>query len=210
MMFTKEKSWVEVSKPESLYKIHEEEINVAILNREIRHLSDEVHDQLGKNVQVRVVGNIDSILETLKEALGASDESPLLQDIRGLIEVFQELSGSKEFKIFLSSVNNDMCRRFHTDINDIRMLCTYDGPGTLWLTEDNVNRDALNSGKDNDLIVINQKKIQQAKTGSVIILKGATYPKEGTKAAVHRSPTIEESGRKRLLLRIDTNGGLNF
>jgi hypothetical protein len=95
-------------------------------------------------------------------------------------------------------------------MNDLRMLCTYSGPGTLWLSENNINRNALNSCGDNECIVLDESKIQQAKTGAVVILKGAIYPEEGTKAIVHRSPTIEDYGEKRLLLRIDTNAFLNF
>jgi hypothetical protein len=89
------------------------------------------------------------------------------------------------------------------------MLCTYIGPGTLWLKEDNINRRALvsSSSQDED-IVVNQNEIQQVEAGSALILKGAIYPKEGTRAIVHRSPAIEESGERRLLLRIDTNSFL--
>ena len=50
----------------------------------------------------------------------------------------------------------------------------------------------------------------QVPENGVVLLKGALYPKAGTRAIVHRSPTIEESGEKRLLLRIDTNDNLNF
>ncbi|HAA11799.1 MAG TPA: hypothetical protein DCE41_08925, partial [Cytophagales bacterium] len=59
-------------------------------------------------------------------------------------------------------------------------------------------------------LVLDADSIQQAETGAVIILKGAIYPKEGTQAVLHRSPTIEESGERRLLLRIDTDEFLNF
>jgi hypothetical protein len=34
------------------------------------------------------------------------------------------------------------------------------------------------------------------------------YPGDREAACVHRSPTIEETGQQRLLLRIDTNGPL--
>ena len=103
-----------------------------------------------------------------------------------------------------------MCRKFHTDINDIRLLCTLSGEGTLWLPEFNVNREALDTQKDNEDIVIDPSYIMQAPENSAVLLKGALYPKSGTRAIVHRSPTIEESGEKRLLLRIDTNDNLNF
>ena len=95
-------------------------------------------------------------------------------------------------------------------MNDLRMLCTYSGPGTLWLKEDNIDREALHASTDNEPIALDERMIQQVRTGDLVILKGAIYPKEGTKAAVHRSPAIEESGERRLLLRIDTNEFLNF
>ena len=103
-----------------------------------------------------------------------------------------------------------MCRRFHTDLNYIRMLCTYSGPGTLWLSENNLNREALNDLESNNSIVVNNDLINQVRTGSVAILKGGLYPRKGTKAIVHRSPNIQESQQKRLLLRIDTDELFNF
>lgn len=57
---------------------------------------------------------------------------------------------------------------------------------------------------------MDESEIQQAKMGSVIILKGSANPKEGTIAVVHRSPTIEKSSEHRLLLRIDTHKIFSF
>ena len=90
------------------------------------------------------------------------------------------------------------------------MLCTYSGPGTLWLSEKNLNREALDYLKSNNSIVVNDDFINQVSTGSVAILKGGLYPRKGTKAIVHRSPNSQESQQKRLLLRIDTNELFNF
>jgi len=129
----------------------------------------------------------------------------ILQDIKNLLHHFKAITNAKSFRLLLATVNSNMCKKFHVDINDLRMLCTYGGPGTLWLTEDNINRKALNPYGTNQSIVIDTNSIKQAKTGAVIILKGAKYQKDATKAAVHQSPTIEESREKRLLLRIDTN-----
>jgi hypothetical protein len=95
-------------------------------------------------------------------------------------------------------------------MNDLRLLCTYNGPGTVWLSDSNVNRNALETYGDNETIVKDNSQINYAKTGSVVLLKGAIFPIKGTKAIVHRSPTIEESGLSRLLLRIDANDFLNF
>lgn len=87
----------------------------------------------------------------------------IVQDIENLLHRFKEISDVKKFRLLLSKINTDMCRKFHTDINNLQMLCTYNGPGTLWLTEDNINRKALEMYADNELIVIDKNNIQQVK-----------------------------------------------
>ena len=69
---------------------------------------------------------------------------------------------------------------------------------------------ALNAYGDNTSIVLDEENVQQAKTGSVVILKGAIFPGESTQAVVHRSQTIEESRTKHILLRIDTNATMKL
>lgn len=195
---------------EQLEEIHQKDINIAIYNREIEFLAKEISLLLDREIEIRACGTVDSVLITLKKELESLNSSLLLKDITQLLHKFAELTKANSFRLLLATINTNMCRKFHTDINDLRLLCTYSGPGTLWLTEDNINHKALDSNLDNDSIVLDESRIQQAKTGSVIILKGAIYPKEGTTPIVHRSPTIEETGQKRLLLRIDTNEFLNF
>jgi hypothetical protein len=86
------------------------------------------------------------------------------------------------------------------------MLCTYLGQGTLWLPDEAV--DPKTSRSASHELVIDAELIQQIPAGDVVILKGALYP--DADPILHRSPTIEESGETRLLLRIDTNESLNF
>jgi len=141
----------------------------------------------------------------LTSVIERDQHSTIVNDIQNLLHLFKEISNTKRFRLLLATIKTNMCTKFHTDINNLRMLCTYSGPGTLWLTEDNINRKALDAYEDNESIIIDKNSIEQTKTGSVVILKGAKYPKNATKAAVHRSPTIEESDEIRLLLRIDLN-----
>ena len=204
------KNWVEGNCTTSLQQIHHKDINIAIYNREIGFLSNEISLLLNKQIDLRASGTMDSILSIMKKELGSINSAFILKDIEYLLSIFSQITRAQSFRLLLASVNTNMCRKFHTDINEIRLLCTYSGPGTLWLTEDNINRKALDACGDNECIVLDESKIQQAKTGSVVVLKGAIYPQDGTKAIVHRSPTIEETGEKRLLLRIDTNEFLNF
>ncbi len=199
------KNWEVNDDAKALKAIRNKAINMAIWNRNTNRLTKEIDLLVNRGVELQSRGNVDSILNTITNTIGLKECGLIIQDIHKLLHIFKEISYTKNFLLLLTTVNTNMCRRFHTDGNDLRMLCTYSGPGTLWLTEDNVNRKVLNTGGDNERIVIDESKIQQAKTGSVLILKGTLYPQQGTSAVVHRSPTIEESSEKRLLLRIDTN-----
>lgn len=207
----KTKNWAIGLSPIILENIHLEDVNIAIYDREINDLSSEINGLVAQNVEFSASGNIKTIVVEMRSKLGKSNCNRIIEDINELLLHFQKVTNTDSFRLLLTTVNTNMCRKFHTDINDLRMLCTYSGPGTLWLTEDNVNRKAMDAnGSTNDSIVIDDTKVQQAKTGSVVLLKGAIYPQNNTNAIVHRSPTIEETGEKRLLLRIDTNASLKL
>jgi len=204
------KNSIEDTNSAILKKIHKADVNIAIYNRDISTLASEVHSLLKRDIEIKSSGDIGTILHVLTRSIDSSKFPLIIRDIKELLQLFKDVTAASSFRLLLATINTNMCRRFHTDGNDLRMLCTYSGQGTLWLSEDNINRDALNSCEGNDCIVLDESKIQQAETGSVLILKGAVYPQEGTRAVVHRSPTIKESGDKRLLLRIDTNQFLAF
>lgn len=197
------KNYKIVSNRNDLKYIHQRSINVAIHERDTLKLNSEIDRLLIQNIRFQSSGTIDTILNHFLDDIGQGFKG-IMKDIKQLLFLFQDISEKKNFKLIFSVISTNMCRRFHTDINNLRLLCTYKGEGTLWLTEDNVNRTALENGKDNASIVIHKDRIQQAKQGAIVILKGAKYPLKGTKAAVHRSPTIENTNTKRLLLRIDT------
>ncbi|MEL6253362.1 MAG: DUF1826 domain-containing protein [Bacteroidota bacterium] len=197
-------NWAIGTTPDVLENIHQKDINIAVYERDLTEFEAEIEHLLEQNIELKLSGDAATIHEELKKAIDPNTSPQITQDILDLVDLFKGISGSEKIRLLLATINVNMCRKFHTDVNDIRMLCTYSGPGTLWLTEDNINRNGLGTPEGNASIVIDEGKIQQAKTGAAILLKGAIYPKEGTKAVVHRSPTIEESGERRLLLRVDT------
>ncbi|CAL2075698.1 DUF1826 domain-containing protein [Tenacibaculum sp. 190524A02b] len=201
------KNWITGTTPDILKKIHQKDINVAIYNRNIDSLQEEINNLLKQDISVIGSGSISNILNEVAKIITPNKFYLTYKDIKNSLILFSKVTGTNSFQLLIETINTNMCRKFHTDVNDLRMLCTYSGPGTLWLTEDNINRKALDTYKANESIVINENNIQQAQTGAVIILKGSVY-KEKTKAAVHRSPTIEENGEKRILLRIDTTNFL--
>ena len=193
-----------------LQDIHLKTKNIAIYQREVEPLKEMLTQVVERSIIYRTSGTTAEITNSLNAYF--ANELPeynlLLEDILKLLGVFGQVTELSSFRLFLATVNTNMCRRFHTDINDVRMLCTYVGPGTLWAPDEAVNHKAYQKGSGNEEIILDESLIQQVNTGDVVILKGALYP--DATPILHRSPSIEEHGGKRLLLRIDTNTSQNL
>ncbi|NQZ76999.1 MAG: DUF1826 domain-containing protein [Ekhidna sp.] len=203
---TKTKNWVIGDNFEVFSSIHQEDINIVINERDTSSLESELELLIQRDFEFRFSGTVEDITREISEEPELVGTPLVVEDLQKLLHSFKEVSESSEFRLYFATVSSNMCRKFHTDINDLRMLCTYKGRGTLWLTEDNVSREA----EEDESLVLDRDHIQEAKEGSVLILKGAIYPKEGTRPVLHRSPSIEESRGKRILLRIDTTKFLNY
>lgn len=202
-------NWKIETSPNVLEKIHQNHINITIYDRDVAALKDEINALVKEDFSLKTSGDIAAIQKTMNERLDPNTFSGIVEDVTNLLRHFKEVTKVNDFRLLLTTVNSNMCRRFHTDINNIRMLCTYSGPGTLWLTEDNINQQALSDPRSGVPIPLRENEVRQVHTGQVALLKGALYP--NTKSAVvHRSPTIEETGEQRLLLRVDTNSQQNL
>ncbi len=197
-----------------LNQIHKVDVNIAIWNRDYK-ISHLLYKKLNESLtfEFKESGSIRHLNKLLEDFFiqKLAWQGELYNDIKRILKLFKEISNAKYFKILLSTINTNMCSKFHTDINDLRLLCTYSGPGTLYLKEDNYNikLDGVNINKFSQV----KNNILQVPTGDVAILKGALYPLAGTQACMHRSPTIEETKQNRIILKIDTNNlfsELNF
>lgn len=136
-------NWSIDTSPSVLKNIHQPEVNIAIYSREIKALSSEINELVTQDVAFSADGIPPEILKDISTVLPLDTYPLLLQDIKELLHSFQEVTHSNKFRLLLKTVKTNMCRKFHTDINDVRLLCTYSGPETLWLTDDNINRKAL-------------------------------------------------------------------
>lgn len=196
--------------PEILRDIHLQPVNIAIYEREILPTQTELDEILEQSIECRASGSIAEVTATLRTYFAETipKQQALLDDILEVLQLFEKSTEISSFRLLLATVSTNMCRRFHTDINDLRLLCTYAGPGTLWLPNEAVNQKAYQGGRGNVDIVADENLIQQAQTGDVVILKGALYP--DANPVLHRSPSIEQTQRKRLLLRIDNNESHNL
>lgn len=125
---------------------------------------------------------------------------PVLNDMAGVIEIFNTHIGSSEIAIRIDQTDRTMCPKFHVDRCELRMVTTYVGPGTEWVPESGVNREALNQrDQTNDDIVPDTDAIQRLPTFSVAVTRGVGDPNVPSRGLVHRSPELSQ-GERRLFL----------
>ena len=189
-----------------LTNILQKETNIAIYERDINDLELEIQNISKYDIQFKSSGDKAHIANHLMNDLSKYELNVILADILTQLDLFAAVTKAKKFKILFATVNSNMCRRFHTDINSLRMLCTYFGLSTQWLSDDTTNSDLFQQQISNDEIEIDKNLINEVGTGNIAILKGALFPNGNP--IMHRSPPIEKTGHKRLLLRIDMNNSL--
>jgi hypothetical protein len=143
-------NWFISSKANQLRYIHKKHINIAIYERNIDGLAEAISIALEQKIEIQASGSSEAVLESVKQQLLRKDVNLLIQDIAYVLDIFQKITCARTFKLALLTIHQNMCRKFHTDVVDLRLLCTYSGPGTLWLTEDNVNRKWLTCSPETD------------------------------------------------------------
>jgi hypothetical protein len=187
-----------------LASIHEPSVNVAVWARMLpADLGPEIAARASRKDDFEGIFDAAEIKEgRLFEPADAA--SPLRADVGRLLQLFAALSGVPRIQVFFGAVRNDQCRRFHVDYVRLRLVTTYLGPGTEWLPEDAVCRERLelappSPAEANRQIVRDGSKIRRANAGDVVLLKGERYP-GNERAAVHRSPPIQELGLTRVVL----------
>lgn len=145
-------------------------------------------------------------------ALDGFDDEPLrrflLDDMTLLIERFASIARISRLRISFGAVRDNSCRKFHADYLRLRLVTTYVGPGTEWLSEDVVRREALGPvyecpDEANRAIVRDATRVRRARAGEVLLMKGSLH-RSGAPGVVHRSPPIEGTGRTRVVLVAST------
>lgn len=112
-----------------------------------------------------------------------------VRDVVGLVRRFAALAASDLVDLRLDRIDNDACRRFHVDKVDIRLLCTYRGPGTMWVPP--ADRAAALARPDSY-----DRTAHEMPRFAVGVCRGdSSYP-----GLVHRSPRLAEGSKPRLLL----------
>lgn len=144
--------------------------------------------------------DVSSLLQ--QQGLDPSDFKNWRDDMRRLADLYFSVSENRDVTLRLVTTDEDDCRRFHVDRTRLRLLCTYRGPGTEWLPDDQVDRLAQSTGAPNDHI-IRFGEPSEFKPFWVGVLKGDAFPGNHGHGLVHRSPPIAHTGTTRVLVCLD-------
>ena len=183
--------------------------NLAILERPRLRIDTAVRELLEsdfESFQVSVTRDEDPMIVGcyLEDdlALRSSEAGTLYLDVVQNLTEFFRLSDAQEIGVQLEAIRSDMCALFHYDLLSLRLVCTYQGPGTEWLLNEHVNRSGLLKG-NNDLVLKAGALVRSLPLHYVGLMKGEKYHSEAGRSLIHRSPTINGTGIERLFLRMD-------
>ncbi len=140
----------------------------------------------------------DDLAATFADAglTGVGASAALIEDIAGLMQSFARISGAARRDVRIERVTDDACARFHVDNVALRLLTTYRGPGTQWLSRlPEPGQCATDTWADAD--------IRQLPRFAVALFKGRRAPGARVPLILHRSPPIAGTGQTRFLLCIN-------
>lgn len=130
-----------------LADIYNKDVNIAIQKREF---PGQVFETTGHVLAVKASQGLSITVspynahELLSGALGTKEEfEPLIKDVASLVEMFCCLFEIDNVGLRLTSLARAMCPRFHVLNVSCRLVTTYCGGGTKWISHDCVERSKL-------------------------------------------------------------------
>jgi hypothetical protein len=197
--------------PDVLFGVLDPGVNTAVWRRPLAPVLAAGLAPLLKGVGVAFDGAVSAARPEVDRLVAAMPASParaaLAEDLRDLLERFSAVCGAARPHAHLEVVGDDGCRRFHVDYVGLRLLTTYAGPGTEWLSEDAIDRAALAPSdappdRVNAAVVRDPTLVRRARPGDVLLFKGEGWPGNEGRGAVHRSPPVAATGARRLVFKL--------
>lgn len=139
---------------------------------------------------------------------GGDGRDALNADITLLADILGELLDAKTIGLRLEVIGKAMCPRLHVDRLGIRLLCTYRGPGSEWVDDEEVDRSRLGAGAnglpdESSGLLGPSSRIEVIPPFAVALLKGSLWQGNAGRGVIHRSPAIAPSEAPRILLAMD-------
>lgn len=130
--------------------------------------------------------------------LATSGPAPdwLLDDIQGLGGILSAVSGSPNWRATFQRVTTRACPRFHQDAISVRLIATYQGPGSEWAFATEL-RDDLDARRAET-----RRRVRTLQPGDIAIMKGTAdgwEPWPDLPVVLHRSPAASRNAFRRVL-----------
>jgi hypothetical protein len=184
--------------PAGLSAIADPAINLAVWQRRLAPAVAAAAGQLLERVggDVRLAAPATDVARALADALAAAGwptVPALVADVADLAILAAPLMQSHAVDLRLEVITSDACRKFHADYVPLRLITSYAGPGSQWLSNDDAA--ALAGG-----VAAEQLEVRQLLVGEVALFKGRLLTDS---PIIHRSPPIAGTGQRRLVLVIN-------
>ncbi|MFH4664340.1 DUF1826 domain-containing protein [Vibrio cidicii] len=194
-----------------LSDIYRPEHNIAIWQRTLsKELTKNIDLMLAQEPRLALVQSVtpDDAAQWVRSKLeGYMCADALSEDIALIVDMFCCLFDVKEAGLRLTRLDSPMCPKFHFDRVPCRLVTTYTGRATEWLTNDVIDRTKLGAGslgQPDHLsgLYDSERSIRQMQPGDVALLKGSGWEGNENGGLIHRSPHVGQDER-RLLLTLD-------
>jgi len=198
---------------EVLADVYLDDVNISIWQRTLpADLLEAAQHILNLNYEFRFSASVtpENTFECLYDALGANAQAKLISaDISEIVDMFCCLFDLEQVGLRLTVLDRAMCPKFHVDRVPCRLVTTYSGISTEWLSHKDVNRQRLGMGSEGKSdeesgLYQHRSDIRQLTSGDVALLKGESWLGNEGCGLVHRSPSLAKQN-KRLLLTLDFN-----
>lgn len=190
-----------------LHGIQSPEIDLSLWRRPIqRSIANEVSKLTSSSLPGRKfltsLNNIDADISSLMEHQGLNPDKfiHLRYDLYRLAKTFSAITRKTDLVSRLFTTNDNGCSRFHVDRMNKRLICSYQGPGMMWLTESQLDREAQHGYGTNEEIV-RFGEPQPIECSWVGVMKGD--PNNIGKGLIHRSPSIDDASLTRIVFCLD-------
>ena len=191
-------TWHRVPELADLVEVFNPGVQVCSWQREIDPAIESYLSQLHPTGELQILETLLPAPQPELDGLpGGPGRPSLMEDLSLLREVVCELLGCAAVGLRLTRIGRAMCPGCHVDRVGIRLVCTYQGPGTQWSDDQDVDRRDLHSGRMGEGAFI------QAIPGEIVLLKGALWHGNEAFGAVHRSPHVAANAPLRTLVTLD-------
>lgn len=192
-----------VSEPADLAEIYQQGVNLCVWRRDLKPALGLWLSGICAEHRLQVAARMDARCVDLRPALAELPDTPereqWLEELHGVARLYADLFEARWLGVRLTTLDREMCPRFHVDRVGVRLLCTYAGPSTEWLENGDVVRGGLGPTGE---VLRPGGHLRTLKPFDVALLKGEAWPGNAGNGVVHRSPAVPH-GQRRIMLSID-------